>query len=69
VTFLDEIAHRQAEIAELGGHGNHQPHMGHGDLVAGVLILVVLPGQRQRVLFIPCEIGSRHGDLDHAPVC
>src|SRR5690606_29499184 len=38
VTFLNKIAHGQAETAELGSHGDHQAHMRERYLVAGVLI-------------------------------
>ncbi|MNT63858.1 hypothetical protein D3C72_2017050 [compost metagenome] len=67
--LLDEIAHRQAEIAEFCRHGNDQPHMRHGDLVAGVLIMIVAPSLCQGVLFFTLEIRCLHRNLDHAPVC
>ena len=32
-SFLDEVVHGEAEMAELGGHRNDEAHMGGGDLV------------------------------------
>ena len=68
MAFLDEIAHRQAEMAELRRHGDDEPHMRGGDAVERLLVVLFLPADRQVVLFVTFEIGRPHRGLDQSPI-
>ncbi len=68
MALLDQIAHRKAEIAELGRHRDHQPHMGSGNLVQSLLVAVFAPADRQVVLFLAFKIGRLHGSPDQVPL-
>ena len=45
--LLDQIAHRCAVAAELGGHRDRQPHIGHHQTVQRGLVAVIAPGAGQ----------------------
>ena len=47
MAFLDQIAHRQAEIAEFCRHGDHQTHMRGRYPVERFLIAAVFPSLRE----------------------
>ena len=60
MALLDEVAHRQPEIAESGGDRDHQAHMGSGQAMQRRLILAVSPAHGEIVLFATFEIGGLH---------
>src|SRR5690606_5002337 len=68
MSLLDEIAHRQAEMAELRGHRDDEPHMRGGDAVQRLLVVLLLPADREVTFFLALEIGSPHGSFYQGPV-
>ena len=56
-------------MAEFGGHGDDQPHVGDGYAVQRVLVVVFFPEQRQPMLLVTFKVGSLHCRADHDPSC
>src|SRR3546814_18694983 len=50
--FLDEVAHRQAIVAELGRQRDHQAGVGAEQLLTGVGVAVLAPRARQEVFTV-----------------
>src|SRR5262245_9557315 len=60
MTLLDEVAHRQPEIAEPRCDRDDEPHMRRGQAVEGRLVLAVPPAHRKIVFLAAFEIGGFH---------
>jgi hypothetical protein len=64
VAFLDEVAARQAEIAEAAGDGDDEAHVGGGEAVERRLVAILMPADGEVVFFTALEIGGAHGGPD-----
>ena len=67
MALLDEIAHRQAEMAEARGDGDDEAHMGRGQAVQRLLVLPLLPAHGELVFLLPVEIGRLHRRPNDVP--
>src|SRR3546814_10577382 len=65
-SFLDEVAHRQAIVAELGRQRDHQAGVGADQLLQGVGVAVLAPRARQSVFAVARQQGLGHRLSDEA---
>src|SRR5690606_27521888 len=66
MALLDQVARRQAEMAELARHRDDEAHVGDGYPVERLLVMPLFPAQRQFLLLLSGEIGRLHRLADHA---
>src|SRR3546814_6870835 len=64
-SFLDEVAHRQAIVAELGRQRDHQAGVGADQLLQGVGVAVLAPRARQSVFAVARQQGLGHRSEEH----
>ena len=65
MALLDEVAHRQAEVAEPRRDRDDEAHMGGGQRVQRLLIALLLPADGELVFLVAFQIGGLHGRTEH----